>query len=91
MTPIPQNLEELLDMVAPGILDAHDIKMGFLFSLIGGMKWHKSEKEIEDMSVSERRRYMDKEQFRTPSQINSLVIGNPSCGKSQVRGGILTT
>ena len=89
LTPLPHDLDDLLSMIAPAILDTNDIKMGFLFSLIGGMTRNKTDKEIEAMSLAERKRYMDTDQFRGPCQINTLIIGNPSCGKSQVQGCLL--
>ena len=80
--PVPQSLEDLLHYVAPSILESNTLKMGFLLAIVGGMNRQKSEEEVQNMTPNERKLYKEHMIHRKKFQIHTLILGNPSTGKS---------
>ena len=64
----PPTLDELCDLAAPSILESKDIKLAFLLSVVGA----------KTITEDQQRQSPEK------TSIHTLILGNPSSGKSQI-------
>ena len=68
INPMP-SIEDLCNMLCPALIGEYDLKLAFLISLVGGFNRNKTETETA---------------LKQKFSLNILVVGNPSCGKSQL-------